>query len=289
MLPTREDLTPEKRAVAYTVIDNIDAWLSKERWLKGGWFAVSDNGPERGYHTECLANMIRRVEKGGVRTSQFVADLAQEDYAETRSMTEGIIALSIQECFPGEVRHMHYQADKLKDWRDPEADNGDEWEFEGPFSVIDPADCMLRQGKPCATCAAERYRDEITIQLEYGPFHGDSGDGVIPQFNDHVGTRHADVQRVIDHAREIVSGVTVTNAEDIMSEQERIDVELASIDAQAEIDLENTLAWFEGLERRGWFRRKLIDERDLERRIRRIRMNAEKDKEVVRQDCTNCA
>jgi len=280
-LPVREDLSIEQRAMAYTVIDNIDLWLSKERWLKGGWFAIQENGPET-VHTECLANIIRRVERGGARTRKHEG-VDEESYAETRSMTEGFVAQAIKDLFPGETRHMHYRKQALIDMG-----HHDE---EGELYIgceIDPAECELRDGKPCATCRAERYSDEITIGVEFGPFNGTSGDDVIPSFNDHIGTRHADVQAVIDHARELISGVPVTNAQDVMSEQERMEIEILSIEAQADIDEENIRSWFGGLEQRGWVKRKLT-ERDIERRIRRLRMLAEKDKEVVRQDCTNCA
>jgi hypothetical protein len=304
---TQLDLTPEQRIMAYTVIDQLDAFLSKERWLKGGWFKTDGDGPQRGFHTECLANFIRRVELAGPRLNGdsdvnlggYDSETGEptQNYAEARSVTEGVVAQAIRDLYPGEVRHMHFNKDKLQTAHGQSYDYL-AWAHEVPEShhpsdypvlKVDPDRCTLDHGGPCGTCKAERYSDEVTVQIKYGPFNGSEDPGeIIPSFNDTLGTRYADVQRVIDRSREMISGVKVTSAADVLDEQERMEMELASIDAQADIDAERIRKWFEGLESNGWIKRTWT-KREAERRVKRILMRAEKDKEVVRQDCVNCA
>ena len=92
---------------------------------------------------------------------------------------------------------------------------------------------------------------------------------------------------MIDRAREMISGVPITNAADIMTEQEKMEMELQSIDAQADIDSERVMAFFGDLSERGWTKR-VWTKAEAKKRLKRIRQRAEKDKEIVRQDCVNC-
>ena len=286
--PTRLNLTPEQRVMAYHVIDNIDRFLSKDRWLKGGWFSTNGDAQDRGYHTECFANFIRRVEKGGQRLNgDFDGEDGEdgENFAGAYSITEGVVAQAIQEQFPGEERHMHFTKGRLESTYGLEVYVEDG--HAGDHRLIEPENCTLLDGGRCGTCQAQRYSDEVTVVIMYGPFPGDDGESVIPRFNDNLGTRYADVQRVIDRSRELVTGVTVTSAADVMTEQERIDIELASIDAQTEIDSERLHGWMDELGSRGWVRKRLT-EREIARRLKRIKQQAEKAKQVIREDCENC-
>jgi hypothetical protein len=270
-LPTVEFNDVDRRK-AFHVVENIDAFLTQERWLKGGWFKTNgaSHGSNKGLHTECLANFIRRVELGGQRLN-MTEDGDDGNYSGARSVTEYVVAKAIKHEFPMPfARHLHIKEEKYE---------------EG--AIIEPGECDLNDGKACATCRSKRFKDEITIEVEYGAFAASDPGEIIPEFNDHPGTTYGDVKRVIETSRRIIRGSGVTYADEVMSDKERRDIELASIEAQRDIDTEQIDAWLANIERQGWTTG--VSQRIATSWKKGIDKDAELAKEeVLRQDCVNC-
>ena len=276
------------------VIENIDTFLSKERWLKGGWFNSQSRDARgrftgKGVHTECLANFIRRVENAGHRTGRYVE--REGSYASHTSITEKVVAAAIIHEFPRvTLRHLHITE---KRWAEAGC----------PGTKINPDMCEASldgRGGRCATCDTRRFKGEITVEVEYGGFGPDlddvpveelEGGEIIPGFNDTIGTTYEDVKRVIATARRIVMPST-SYADEVMTDQERIDIELQSIEAQRQVDRERVDRWLGEIEQAGWLngitaRKKAWSDK------RKIDSIAKRDTEdVLRQDedmdCVGC-